>query len=80
MANHLNDDVRDRTAYVDGSTGASWTFQEIYTQTHKFSRCLLDMGLKKGDCVGIMSPNHMHFFTGFQGLGLIGAISTPIVR
>jgi hypothetical protein len=79
MAKFLNSDVKDRVAYVDGSTGASWTYQEMHTKTHKFAHCLLDMGLSKGDCVGIMSPNHIHFFTSFQGLGLIGAISSPIV-
>jgi acyl-CoA synthetase (AMP-forming)/AMP-acid ligase II len=79
MAKFLNDDVKDRVAYVDGSTGASWTYQELHTKTHKFSHCLLDMGITKGDCIGIMSPNHIHFFTTFQGLGLIGAISSPIV-
>jgi hypothetical protein len=80
MANFLHPEVRDRVAYVDGSIGSSWTYQEMFTQTHKFSHCLLDIGIRKGDCVGIMSPNHIHFFTSFQGLGLIGAISTPIVR
>jgi hypothetical protein len=79
MAKFLNPDVQNKTAFVDGSTGESWTYQQMFTQTHKFSHCLLDLGISKGDCVGIMSPNHIHFFTSFQGLGLIGAISTPIV-
>jgi long-subunit acyl-CoA synthetase (AMP-forming) len=79
MAKFLNEDVQNKTAFVDGFTGESWTYQQMFTQTHKFSHCLLDLGISKGDCVGIMSPNHIHFFTSFQGLGLIGAISTPIV-
>lgn len=79
MNKFLNEDVKDRTAFVDGFTGESWTYQQMFTQTHKFSHCLLDLGITKGDCVGIMSPNHIHYFTAFQGLGLIGAISTPIV-
>lgn len=80
MANFLNEKNKDKIAYVDGSTGLSWTYKQMFQQTHKFSHCLLDFGIKKGDCVGLMSPNHIHFFTSFQGLGLIGAISTPIVR
>ena len=80
MEKFLDPIVKDRIAFVDGSIGTGWTYEQLFNQTHKFSHCLLDMGIQKGDCVGIMSPNHIHFFTSFQGLGLIGAISTPIVR
>lgn len=79
MFNFLNENIKENIAYIDGSTGQQWTYKEMFNQTHKFSHCLIDYGIKKGDCVGLMSPNHIHFFTSFQGLGLIGAISTPIV-
>jgi acyl-CoA synthetase (AMP-forming)/AMP-acid ligase II len=79
MANFLNSEVKNTTALVDGSTGASRTFGELHAQTHKFARSLLDLGLKKGDCIGLMSPNHIHFFTTFQGIGVMGGVSTLIV-
>ena len=79
MEDFLKGDVKDKIALCDGSTNATRTFGELHSQTHKLAHSLLDMGFKKGDCIGIMSPNHIHYFTCFQGIGLVGATSTPIV-
>mmetsp|Transcript_9055 Transcript_9055/g.13613 ORF Transcript_9055/g.13613 Transcript_9055/m.13613 type:complete len:564 (+) Transcript_9055:70-1761(+) len=78
MQNFLEKDIQDRVALVDGSSGDSRTYRQLYSETHKFAHCLMDMGVKTNDCVGIMSPNHIHYFTTFQGIALMGATSTPI--
>ena len=36
------------------------------------------LGIGPGDVVGILSPNDIHYFTAFHGIGLSGAASTTI--
>ena len=78
MANFLKPNVKDRVALVCGGSGETRTFGELHNNTHKFAHSLMDMGIGKGDCVGIISPNNINFFSAFQGIGLTGATSTPI--
>jgi acyl-CoA synthetase (AMP-forming)/AMP-acid ligase II len=78
MENFLSDELKNKTALVCGGSGQTRTFSELHSNTHKFAKCLLDMGVEKGDCVGIISPNNINFFSAFQGIGLTGATSTPI--
>lgn len=78
MENFLQNDVKDKVAQVCGASGQVRTFGELHNHTHKFARCLLEMGLGKGDCIGIISPNNINFFAAFQGIALTGATSTPI--
>jgi long-subunit acyl-CoA synthetase (AMP-forming) len=79
MENFLQCDVVNKVALLDGASGLSKTYGQLHSDTHKFAHSLQDMGFKQGDCIGIMSPNHVHYFTSFQGIALFGAASTPIV-
>ena len=78
MENFLRADVKSKTALVCGGSGQSRTFGELHSNTHKFAHSLVDMGVGKGDCIGLISPNNINYFTVFQGIGLTGATSTPI--
>lgn len=78
MENFLNTEVKNKIALVCGGSGETRTFGELHANTHKFATCLLEMGIGKGDCVGIISPNNINFFSAFQGIALTGAASTPI--
>ena len=65
-------------AGVDGMTGATRTYQQTHDSTVLTAAALVRLGVKKGDVVAIASPNHINFFSAFQGIALTGAASTPI--
>jgi len=66
-------------AIVDGSTNEELTYDQLYTSTYSFADKLrTQFNIGKDDTVGIYSPNHLHYFTVFQGIGLTGGRSTPI--
>lgn len=69
---------KDRVALVDGSSGQTLTFNELLSSTYRFAAYLRDLGINRGDTVGIVSPNHMHYFSAFHGTALLGAISTTV--
>ena len=82
MKRFMNEDQRKEIALVDGSVGSDFkskTFEELYHQTYSFGYQLREkFGIKKGDVVAIMSPNHINYFSVFHGIGLCGASTTPV--
>ena len=78
MERFSQSDVRDRVAFVDVGTGKEKTYGELQEESYSFANALLDMGVKKGDCVAIMAPNHVNYFSTFIGIALTGAYSSPI--
>lgn len=67
---------RDQVAIMDGMSGATVTFEEVYTTSHSLADSLEALGVKKGDRVAVLSPNHLHYMTVFMGISLCGAVST----
>lgn len=56
------------TAYVDAETGKSMTFGQWLGRSANFAAALADKaavwgGLKRGDCVGVVCPNHLDWPT-----------------
>ncbi|MFM8353175.1 MAG: AMP-binding protein, partial [Actinomycetales bacterium] len=47
----------DHQALVDCPTGAQWTYAEFLADTQACARGLMNLGVGKGDRVGIWSPN-----------------------
>jgi fatty-acyl-CoA synthase len=47
----------DREALVDGPTSRRWTYRELDAEVDRVALGLLDLGIEKGDRVGIWSPN-----------------------
>lgn len=79
MSHHLNPNIRNNVAIVDGSNGNSITFGDLYTRTYKFAHFLkFNVGVHHGDRVAIMSPNNIDFSTAFNGIAITGACSTLI--
>jgi acyl-CoA synthetase (AMP-forming)/AMP-acid ligase II len=78
MSRFLDSNTRDRVAFFNGLTNKSITFRELYSRTYKFSKSLQEMGVKSGDCVAIISPNDIDYFTSFNGVAVLGAFSSPI--
>ena len=64
----------DHEALVDWPSGRRWTYAELATWTRLVARGLLALGVKKGDRVGIWSPNCPEWVAVQYGAALIGAI------
>ena len=54
------------------------TYEELYKEVNKFSNALKELGVKKGDRVGIYMPMVPEIVVAFLGTMKIGAISIPI--
>eukprot|EP01039_Chlorochromonas_danica_P009935 gene9935-10985_t len=77
MRKFLHPDRKDLVAIMDASTGASVTYGDLFYYTTSMAESLeKKLGVKKNDRVAIISPNHLHFFTTFMGISLVGAVST----
>lgn len=79
MKNFMDDNFRDKVALMDGFSKETATYGELYQRTYSCAWSLkYRYGVQKGACVGILSPNHINFFTAFHGVGLTGGCSTTI--
>lgn len=55
-----------------------WTFRETDTLVRDLSRGLMDLGLSKGDRVGLFLPNDPAFIFGWYATNLAGGTTVPI--
>ena len=79
MKNFLDPSQKGSDAIVDGHTGETLTYEQVYAQTYSLAHQLrTQLKCKKGDIIAIMSPNHMNYFSAFNGIALTGAASTTI--
>jgi acyl-CoA synthetase (AMP-forming)/AMP-acid ligase II len=67
----------DRTALI-GQDGATRTYGRLMSDAKKVARLLQDNGVRKGDKVGIFSPNHVDYAAVFYGSLLAGATVTTL--
>ncbi|MBE3112129.1 MAG: AMP-binding protein, partial [Acidobacteria bacterium] len=67
----------DKTCVI-GADGSTRTYGRIWSDARKVARLLQDNGVKKGDMVGIFSPNHIDFPAVFYGSMLAGATVTTL--
>ena len=72
--------VSNQDAIVDGSSKdrKSLRFGDIVRSTYVFANYMKKLRIKHKDAVAILSPNHSHYLTIFNAIGLVGAYSTPI--
>ena len=54
------------------------TYNDLYTKVNRFANALKELGVKKGDRVGIYMPMVPEIVIGFLAVMKIGAISIPI--
>jgi acyl-CoA synthetase (AMP-forming)/AMP-acid ligase II len=71
-------DLPDKTAIVCGVTGRSYTFAGLATAIRHVGAALHARGVKKGDVVGLVSPNTPDFAVVFYALASIGAICSTV--
>jgi 4-coumarate--CoA ligase len=72
------DRLGDRVALVDGPTGRSYTYAELYGASRKVAGGLVADGLERGDVVAVLSPNIPEYAIVFHGVALAGGTVTPI--
>lgn len=54
------------------------TYGDLYVQSNKIARMLLDSGLTKGDVYAVFMRNHPEFVTAMLGGPVIGAVCVPV--
>ena len=68
----------DRVALVFDETGESLTFAELAVRVDRIAAALSGLGIGRGDRVGIMLPNQVHWPLAWLGLARIGAVMVPV--
>ena len=68
----------DRDALVDRATGRRWTYTELADEVDTIALALLDLGVEKGDRVGIWAPNCAEWTFTQYATAKIGAILVNI--
>ena len=58
--------------------GKEYTFAQVWTAARRIARLLQDRGLRKGDRVGIYSPNLPEYAPAFHGVALAGGVVTTL--
>src|ERR1700694_877284 len=64
----------DREALVDVPTGRRWTYRQLEAEIDRVARGMLDLGVEKGDRVGIWAPNCAEWAFVQYATSKIGAI------
>ncbi|MDX6353037.1 MAG: fatty-acyl-CoA synthase [Streptomyces sp.] len=68
----------DREALVDRPAGRRWTYSELAAEVDVLALGLLELGIRKGDRVGIWSPNRAEWVITQYATARIGAILVTI--
>eukprot|EP00238_Polyblepharides_amylifera_P002021 CAMPEP_0196586420 /NCGR_PEP_ID=MMETSP1081-20130531/54189_1 /TAXON_ID=36882 /ORGANISM="Pyramimonas amylifera, Strain CCMP720" /LENGTH=581 /DNA_ID=CAMNT_0041908293 /DNA_START=101 /DNA_END=1846 /DNA_ORIENTATION=+ len=67
-----------RAIFVDGITGKETTCTQLRNAIHNFGANMAAKGLRKGDCLAIISPNSPEYAMVFHGTASIGGIVTTV--
>jgi acyl-CoA synthetase (AMP-forming)/AMP-acid ligase II len=68
----------DKPAIVDGPSGRTLTYGQLYQGIQSFARGLHQRGFGKGDVFAIYCPNLPEYAIIFYGVALLGGINTTI--
>lgn len=72
------EDLADQTAIVDGPSGRSYTYAELFGAARKAAGGLVANGLAKGDVVAVLAPNLPEYAIVFHAVATAGAVATTI--
>jgi acyl-CoA synthetase (AMP-forming)/AMP-acid ligase II len=70
--------LADKTAIVCAATGTSYTYAQLALAVQRVAAGLHARGVKKGDVVGLVSPNTPDFAVAFYAITVIGAICSTV--
>lgn len=68
----------DKVAVKDVQTENVWTYCELNTRSMQMAQFLSAQGVKKGDRIALLSPNHVSYFDLLFACAKIGAIFVPL--
>ena len=54
--------------------GARWTYKELWGQARSLASSLRELGVGRGDRVGLLLPNTPHFIVAYNAAHLLGAV------
>jgi fatty-acyl-CoA synthase len=66
------------TAVVDGEDHEAWSYKDLNDRAEKVASWLLNEGVRKGERVVLISPNHISYFDLLFACGKVGAVFTPL--
>jgi len=78
---HAKSNTKDNIAVIwenENGDGRKLTYEQLFKEVNKFANALKELGVKKGDRVGIYMPMVPETVVAFLGIMKIGAISIPI--
>lgn len=70
--------IADHLAMVDGPTGRSFTYAELYGAIRKVAGGLLSAGMKPGDVLAVLMPNLPEYAIVFHAVATAGGTVTPV--
>ena len=71
-------DRGDKPAIVDGPSGRTLTYAQLFDLVRRAAAGLAANGFKKGDVLGIYSPNVPEYAVAFHAAASLGGISTTV--
>ncbi|HKY30870.1 MAG TPA: 4-coumarate--CoA ligase family protein [Pyrinomonadaceae bacterium] len=69
-------ELADKPALIEAPTGRVITYSELAHSISRVAANLSKRGFKKGDVVGILSPNVPEYAMAFHGVALLGGVNT----
>ncbi|MBN2569319.1 MAG: acyl--CoA ligase [Deltaproteobacteria bacterium] len=69
---------QDKEALYCTSTGRRFSYRELNERTNRLTNGLMNMGLKKGDIVAILSTNRAEIVEYYFALAKSGIIGLPL--
>jgi fatty-acyl-CoA synthase len=68
----------NKIAVIDKETNKNWTYQELQLRAASAASWLKAKGVRKGDRIALLSPNHISYLDLLFACGKIGAIFVPL--
>ena len=71
-------ELGDKPALIEAPTGRIVTYAQLADSISRVAGNLAKRGFKKGDVVGILSPNVPEYAMAFHGVALLGGVNTTL--
>lgn len=68
----------NKNAIIDENINKTWTFEELNDRAKSVASWLQTRGVRKGDRIALLAPNHLSYFDLLFACGKIGAIFVPL--
>ena len=72
------DDLSEKPAFIEGTSGRVVTFGELKTLIHGFAGGLASRGFGPGDTLALVTPNLQEYSVAFHGAAVAGGTVTTV--